>query len=298
MMKRYILYFFVLTGILFAETELKKSDKELFIDKYFEKDSYENYKKESKDYRKNFSKDVDLKDISNKNKDVEVNLQKNPYENRAKVIAEETRKEVNTKEYKQKIQNYKDYIFNDKDLNFDEKMGNYKQEIKKKDTVNYKNNYLRNDERIIIAISSSIPESTIKNYFKELENVNSDVLFVLNGFIGNNPKKIMPTIKYVNELLNKDNGNEKDKFNFRIDVNPKLFAKYNIEKVPAIIYVENYNPFLEIQGNGLNENNDENVFISYGDSNISYVLEKINKDAKSENLNKFLTNLNKGFYNE
>ena len=43
---------------------------------------------------------------------------------------------------------------------------------------------------------------------------------------------------------------------------------------------------------------EEDVYIAYGDSNIKYVLEKINKKAKSEGLNALIKNINKGFFHE
>ena len=93
---------------------------------------------------------------------------------------------------------------------------------------------------------------------------------------------------------------DKNKYLFRVDINPKLFAKYNINEVPAVIFIKNYNPFLEIQGNGNeeNSNSDEQVFISYGDSSLRYSLEQINKKAKSDGLNRIIKNFSKGFLNE
>jgi hypothetical protein len=72
--------------------------------------------------------------------------------------------------------------------------------------------------------------------------------------------------------------------------------------VPAVIFVKNYNPYSEIQGNaqmmGKDGLSDEEVFIAYGDSNIKYVLEKINKKAHSKGLEELIKNINKGFFNE
>ena len=71
-----------------------------------------------------------------------------------------------------------------------------------------------------------------------------------------------------------------------------------MSEVPAVIFVKNYNPFSEIQGNAVETESNEEVFISYGDSRINYVLEKINKEAKSEGLENLIKEINKGFFNE
>ena len=294
-MKKSLICSLILISYMNADT-----DKELFIDKYMKKDKTEQYKKEAQYFRKNLSTDVDIKKMSGKDLETKLDttIKENPNVKDATKIAEEINGLIKSSEYKKRVNDYKDYILKDKELNFKEKMGNYSKEIKESPKKVYKNKLLASDERVIIAISESIPKEVIKNYFKSLGENYDDVLFVLNGFIGNNPKKIMPTLKYVNELLNKNSKDEKDKYLFRVDVNPKIFAKYNLTEVPAIIFIKNYNPYMEIQGNGSNDNSNEEVYISYGDSNVKYVLEKINKDAKSVGLTKLIKNIQKGFFND
>ena len=294
-MKKSLLCSLILISYMNADT-----DKELFIDKYMKQDKTEQYKRDAESFRKNLSTDVDIKKMSGKDLDTKLDttIKKNPNVKDATKIAEEINGLIKSSEYKKKVTEYKDYILKDKELNFQEKMGDYSKEIKKSPKKAYRNKFLASDERVIIAISESIPEEVIKNYFKSLGENYDDVLFVLNGFIGNNPKKIMPTLKYVNELLMKDNKNEKDKYLFRVDVNPKIFSKYNLTEVPVIIFVKNYNPYMEIQGNGNDDKSNEEVYASYGDSNIKYVLEKINKDAKSNGLTKLIKNIQKGFFDE
>lgn len=284
-------------------TRLFSNEKEAFIEKYIsDKANYQKNETEANEYRKNLSQDINIKEISKKeNKEIDTNI--NYYKNSdANKISENINKEVKSLEFQKKVEANKDYIFKDKDLNFDEKMGNYKKEIEPQKTINYKNKFLNSDERLIIAISSSIPDEVLKNYFKSLGDNNEDVLFVMNGFIGNDPKKIMPTLEYISRILNKDDSSkdikDKNKYLFRVDINPKLFAKYNINEVPAVIFVKNYNPYMEIQGNGLGDESNENVYISYGDSSVRYALEQINKKAKSKGLEELIKNISKGFLNE
>ena len=297
-MKKTILYSMLLCSLLYS------NEKEAFIEKYIsDKSDYQKNQSEADAYRKNISKDVNLKEISKKEyKEIDTTLEANKHINEANKISQDINNEIKSMDFQKKVEANKDYIFKDKDLNFDAKMGNYKKEIKDPKEVNYKNKFLNGNERLIIAISSSIPDEVIKNYFKSFGDNYEDVLFVMNGFIGNDPKKIMPTLEYISRLLNKDDLSkdikDKNKYLFRVDINPKLFAKYNINEVPAVIFIKNYNPFLEIQGNGLSSEADENVYISYGDSSIRYALEQINKKAKSEGLEKLTKNISKGFLNE
>lgn len=300
-MKKIIFYSIALCTLLYSDN----TDKEVFIEKYINKDDYKTNQLQAEEYRNKISQDVNIKEISKKErKEIDINISENKNSKEANKFANEINKEIKSPDYQKKVDAYKDYIFKDKDLNFDDKMGNYKNEIEPQKQVNYKNKFLNSDERLIIAISSSMPDDVIRNYFKTLGDNHEDVLFVMNGFIGNDPKKIMPTLEYISKLLNKDEKStdlkDKNKYLFRVDINPKIFSKYNINEVPAVIFIKNYNPFLEIQGNGAEKdsNSSEQVYISYGDSSLRYALEQINKKAKSDGLNKMIKNFSKGFLNE
>lgn len=300
-MKRIIFYSITLCTLLYSDN----TEKDVFIEKYINKEDYKANQLQAEEYRNKISQDVNIKEISKKErKEIDINISENKNSNEANKIANEINKEIKSSDYQKKVNAYKDYIFKDKDLNFDEKMGNYKNEIEPQKQANYKNKFLNSDERLIIAISSSMPDDVIRNYFKSLGDNHEDVLFVMNGFIGNDPKQIMPTLEYISKLLNKDEKStdlkDKNKYLFRVDLNPKIFSKYNINEVPAVIFIKNYNPFLEIQGNGSeqDEKSSEQVYISYGDSSLRYALEQINKKAKSDGLNKMIKNFSKGFLNE
>jgi hypothetical protein len=196
-MKKTILYSLILCTYLYSN-----GDKEVFIEKYIDKQEFNKTQKETDEYRKNLSKDVDLKEISkDKQKEIDIKIDKNPNEKDASQIAESINNEVKSINFQKKVDGYKEYILNDKDLDFNGKMGDYKKEIVNSNENIHKNKILNNNERLIIAISSSIPDEVIKNYFKSFGENNEDVLFVLNGFIGNDPKKIMPTLEYISKLL-------------------------------------------------------------------------------------------------
>lgn len=291
--------------------------KKLFMEKYVENKSEalsagkEVVKQQD---RKRMSDGVDLSQIAirdRNNSSFDTNLTvSDETKKKAEAIADSINKQVRSDNFKTEVNQYKNYILNDEELNLKKKMGkhaDYAQDIlnNKTEGALYQNKYLAHDERLVIAISSSMPEQTIKNYMSSLSGVDTDVLFVLNGFINNDPTKAMPTMKFVKKLLTKKEGTSTEKeetYSFRVDINPKMFNKYQIEKVPAVIFVKNYNPYSEIQGNvesnELNGLSNENVFISYGDSSVKHVLGKINRKAKSATLEKLIKNINKGFFDE
>lgn len=305
---------------LFSVLCADSNKTDLFMHKYIKKDSKEYKSGEgvlSDSQRVQLSKDIDIHAMSNQdlnNTSYDINLTiSNKVKDEAEQIAGQIDKGARSKEFKQKVNEYEEYILNDKDLSFREEINKYPSLMEKLQGgnekyvgTNYKNNYLAHDERLIIAISSSVPMETVKNYFDSLTEVYTDVVFVLNGLIDNDVQKIRPTVEYTTQLLKKRNLNtnnaEQDRYLFRVDINPKIFTKYSLEKVPAVIFVKNYNPYSEIQGNAQIDGEDgiaeEDVYIAYGDSNIKYVLEKINKKAQSKGLDTIIKNINKGFFHE
>jgi len=316
--KKILISLVVSTSLLFgSDSKTTPNKEELFMEKYVKNKSSlykEGESSVSKENRIKLSKDVDLYEISKSdinNSSYDINISRKLEEkNKAEAIAQSINSHVRSKEFSSEVLKYEKYILNDEDFGIKKAMGKYaKQAQETVDNkylgINYKNKFLANDERLIVAISSTVPKETVRNYMKELESVESDVLFVMNGFIGNNPKKIMPTLEYIQGLLIKKYGKTKEDteaYKFRVDINPKLFSKYSIDKVPALIFVQNYNPYSEIQGNAqsakMNGLEDENIFISYGDGNLKYSLNRINKSAKSKTLAKLIKNINKGFFDE
>ena len=244
----------------------------------------------------------------------------------AKRNADEIAQKKESKEFKEKVQNMKDYFFKDKQL---KKMYNeniykyipsnknnknnefkhnyiniYDNNVNKHNNTNlhnntkkpYSNRYLHNNERLIICISSSIPMVTLRNYVKILKNVESDVLFALNGFI-DNTRSFKKTREFIWKLLKKD---DKHYYPYIVQINPKIFTKYDIKRVPAVIFIKNYSPLMEISGAGYKPNKKdtekENIFIAYGDYDIVEVLKKINKKAKSKGLQNLINHIGDNFF--
>jgi translation initiation factor 2 beta subunit (eIF-2beta)/eIF-5 len=186
------------------------------------------------------------------------------------------------------------------------------------------NRYLDKNEQVIIVISSSIPKSTLRNYFQDIDAIEApfDVKFVLRGVIGN-AETLMPTMDYIASIASKESALNKDKpialkdiigtaikkgvdsntidtYKVQIDINPKVTRKYAIDRVPAVIFVKNYNPAIEqpkTLNEAINANDKEEFYVAYGASKLDYSLSKINEKAKSEGLKRLINALqNQGFF--
>ena len=124
-----------------------------------------------------------------------------------------------------------------------------------------------NKEKIFIVLSSSMPDHAIKEYFKRLDGIEG-VDFVFRGILHNDLKSFRPMMEYIQFILKKDSngGYEKSNlYNVNISINPKVTQKYNITKVPALIYIQNYDPTLEdSKALSQSDNTKEKVWIEYG----------------------------------
>lgn len=208
-------------------------------------------------------------------------------ENEAKKINDHTK----SKAFQKEIVNNENYLLYDEKINWQQHLGKYKNNsnkilnnLKEKETVSTDistNQFLENDEKIFIIISSSIPKHILQNYFEMLQNVNTDVTFVLRGTI-NGIKEIKPTLNWIQEILTKK---DNSKYEYNVIIEPRIVSKYNIEKVPAVLYIKNYDiSYVE-------ENKDEKYYVYYGAVDIDYALKKINIDAKSLGIKKLLLSL-------
>ncbi|ULO03746.1 TrbC family F-type conjugative pilus assembly protein [Campylobacter sp. RM12651] len=187
-------------------------------------------------------------------------------------------------------ENYKNNFINaKKDLLYDLNSNASSELIQKLQSYNDNtNNLLLKNERIFIVLSSSLSKELIKNYFISVSKSPQDFAFVLRGVIGNDLKKLVPTINYFKDL------NTISKQGFDLSINPKIIQAYNITKVPAIVYIKNYNNILEqheqYEDKQINSS-DDNVFIFYGDMALEYALEQINKKANSQSLQTLIKKL-------
>lgn len=284
---------FLITTFFLISTVQAEDKKDLFNDKYLNSqklDPYRNTTIMNSDF-----KISNIKEITNIPEDINQststminnNLKSNAIENDAKEIESQ----IKSKDYQKKIIENENYLLYDKKINWQQHLGQYKnrtnvvlEELKNKGTVSSEissNHFLEHNEKLFIIISSSIPKHILKNYFEMLQNVNSDVTFILRGTIGG-VKKIKPTLDWIQEILIKNNST---KYEYNVLIEPRIVNKYKIEKLPAVLYIKDYNPSYT------EESTNEEYYIYYGAVDINYALKKINDNAKSLGIKKLLLSL-------
>ena len=220
----------------------------------------------------------------------------------AKNEANEVNNIINSQKFNQNVKGMKEYILSDKGFNYQAYLGKYKKLADEVIKGKYsQNNFLSDKEKIYVVISSSIPKSTLQNYFLSVQPVRTDVVFVIRGLVGNNLKYFMPTFKWIRSVTKKPNCDDTKRndcyYKVNIELNPKVTEHFNIKEVPAVIFVKNYNGFLDKYA-PLPKKTDEETYIAYGDCSLSYALEEINKKAKDKYLAKLIKRMNGGFFDK
>ncbi len=273
----------VLALLSFASEDIDK--KQLFKEKYLDDQKINRYKDNTNctvDYEISNIKEMKKisEDLNETSKNIIKGQIKNPaLENEAKKISDHTR----SSSFQKKVINNENHLLYDEKLNWQQHLGKYRSKTERllkqqkeqpAAAAVSTNKFLAQDERIFIVISSSMPEDILKTYFSALEKVNTDITFVLRGTIGERGK-IMPTLKWIEKALSKSDGT---RYEHNIIIEPRIVSKYNIKKVPAVLYVQNYNP-------SYTENNaDEKHWVHYGTVDPGYAFEKINRYTGSSGL--------------
>ena len=298
----------VLTSLLLAENAVD----ERYKDKYLKEIPNISSQISVEDLHKN-AKDLNLsqigKDIESVRDEVNATFNK-PKDFQNDKTAQDIAKFAQSKEFKQEVKKAEDYILDDKGFDFgkyaysEQTMSMIRELEKNKHLI--KNEYLEADERIFIIISSSMKDETIKNYFSDLQNVTSDITYVLRGVVGNDISKFKPTQDFIVKSMSKsgkttmsENESDEDFYNVSIEINPKITRRFKIEKVPAVLFIKNYNPAVQDFQNFIGTpDENEKYYIAYGEVQVGYALQEINKKAKSKGLDRLIKGMNKSFYNE
>jgi type-F conjugative transfer system pilin assembly protein TrbC len=170
---------------------------------------------------------------------------------------------------KENIKIYEDNIWTNLQKSFgisDEQM------LPKKDVENFatanKSGSTYDENYLFLFISKSVPLATLKNY-AEIFNQNPHITFVMRGTIGS-PDKILPTIEWIKSF--QCPGGEDDQENcssVKTDLNPVLFEKFTINKVPALVYFPEPQKILTDETISKND-----YLVYYGDVDPSYVIDR------------------------
>lgn len=155
---------------------------------------------------------------------------------------------------------------------------------------------LGSDERIYVFVSSSMPIQTIRNYATSIAKLKEPrIMMVIQGFVGG-MTKIRPTTDFTAQVLKSDpacdptvNG-ECESLPVPFGVDPLLFRRYGIDRVPAVVYAKG----IRTEDAGLSEGDEKNASISdywrvYGDASLEYIINQIQQESRSENLKNIIS---------
>ncbi len=137
------------------------------------------------------------------------------------------------------------------------------------------------EEKVYLFISSSMPDETVHAYLADIDKAaDPNVLLVMRGLVGGmSIAKAYKGQSYFNRILKKDLAcprTEKpcERYKVPIRLKPSLFNKYGITSVPSIVY--------EHEGSAI---------LIQGDSGFDYLLERINREAKSAGMTNLIKNI-------
>ena len=150
---------------------------------------------------------------------------------------------------------------------------------------------MQGGKRIFLMISSSVPFKTLRRYVLTIADDNLPVQMILRGLLpgSDHGKYFMPTIKYIKSLI-KYKG-KSGYYDMHIDIDPLVFAKFNVQRVPVLIYVRNYDSqtFTSLG---------EQAYAAYGNDDLEYLLKQIENKTKSVYIKEILLDFRKNqFFN-
>jgi len=155
---------------------------------------------------------------------------------------------------------------------------------------------LKEDERIYIFISSSVPKETLWNYARDLDALGQPRMsIVMRGFVGG-MTKVRPTLEFLRGVLFKNENcasDECEAYQAPIIIDPLLFRRYGIEAVPAIVYARGVTD-LTISEKIKEGGEPGDYYMLYGDAALDGALELIDREAGSKSLDCLVLKLRRG----
>lgn len=221
-------------------------------------------------------------------------LPKNKFEKEMQAEAAETIAVYHSPEYQAKLatetERIKREMFHEqlKDLPVDR--GGLKKEQDKPEQA-VAPSRLKDDERIYVFISSSMPLETIRTYAAAIGRYNDPkkMVLVMRGFIGG-MQKIGPTTNFIADVLKQKStcdiasGEQCQMVNANVQVDPILFRRYGIGEVPATVYAKG----VRVNNLDQSEGNDDvsvgSFWTVYGDASLEYNLDRIRQESGSDSL--------------
>ena len=153
-------------------------------------------------------------------------------------------------------------------------------------TLDKSSDVLDSDERIYIFMSSSVPKTTWKSYAKTLREIGSKNIFiVLRGCIGKDGcKYFAPTYNFVKNVLYEGRSSGDVSIPVNVILDPFLFRKYSVRRVPSIVYVKGISLVREGVTEGYSPNLRKEIkdyYLMEGDASLQFFIERMDAEGYS-----------------
>lgn len=146
---------------------------------------------------------------------------------------------------------------------------------------------LAQDERVYLFISSSMPMTTIRNYVASVTRLHDGhIMMVMRGFV-EGMTKIGPTMQFTSQALKENpscEGQDCATYPVRVIVDPLLFRRYGISRVPAVVFARGVKPETPESSEGDTGSSLSSHTTIYGDASLEYMLDQIRRDTGSASL--------------
>jgi len=144
---------------------------------------------------------------------------------------------------------------------------------------------LAESERVYVFVSSSMPLATVRNYAASVAGMQDRrIMMVMRGFVGG-MNRIQPTIDFVSSVLKEDPScafleRECRMRQANLVVDPLLFRRYAIDRVPAVVFVLG----VKSADAALSEGDVENTggtasYTAYGDASLEYIFQMMSRES-------------------
>lgn len=175
--------------------------------------------------------------------------------------------------------------------------GSSRQELLKQEASGHIDTFLPPGEALLVFISSSVPDSTVRRYMEDLEALGDPrAAAVMRGFV-EGMKRVRPTLEYAVRILKKDPSCDHTQvqcpfFEVSLDIDPIKFRLLRITAVPAVAYVKGLDPLgLSCESEGVE------AWVVYGDVSLEWALEAIYRASQAESVRMLLNKLRgRGYY--
>lgn len=143
--------------------------------------------------------------------------------------------------------------------------------------------------RLYLFVSSSMPKNKMRQYVRQLPKYpNAQIL--IRGFIGGG-KKMRPTMAYLKSIITKDencSGIHCKTYKTKFNIDPVLFQRYQISKVPALVYVDELSGASYCSEGNTNIVNARGVHKFVGLAPIKYMIQVLADKTKLAKLEQLL----------